>query len=856
MKYSPRFVYTFTPGSSTLDLSNAANAFNIKGLVAVIDVTAATVIYAVGTSGLGYSAISGGNVLTLQASMTGLSGTDTLQFFYDDGSAEGTDPDFIATGNITATDAVVGAPAGTGAFLSGASTANSYVFAGPLMGGDSAWNLQVTGSYGGGTLYFEGTLDSTTGVDGNWIALNGRQTGVVNTNLSNGTTVAGMYRGNTSGIKYFRVRLVGATSPSLAIILRIAGGVGAVFLNAGIPSGSDTIGSVGLVASGVPIVARQDGFLDVKMDPTSLFEDTFETLDTTNSWTTGGTTAPTAATGALSCTAGTAANATSYLQTQPRFINGAAAYLQFVSAFVIEAGVVTGNQRFWGLGVITAPTLTVPITNGAVFEIDNVTGGLFASVYSNGARTQSTSITRPSDGGPHRYSIYFRASRVYYELDNVPVASLAFPNPAVDSLGIVAGSINGASTLGTAAVLAASVVGVGDTGRNNQQISDGTFPWRKASVKPASTAAVTGDSALVTTPHPSGIQVVQGYQPTTTTGSITASSGAGSIVGPITMQGINVVTVGVYGTYTGVTFVFEATSDGTNWFPVQGSRVDNGLVGTGLITGSTANLAWDIPVGAWSQFRVRATAFGTGPASVFIGSQTLPYDPAPSALAQGLVQPGTALPTGPTVAPVLIGGGSIAGGTNATTATVKAASTAAASTDTALVVTVSPIGSAAVAGDTANAATDAGAPVKIGGQARTTNPTAVSSGQRVNAIFDKLGKQIVVGAVRDLKGRTRTNIAASTAETTIVTAGTSGVYNDLYGLIITNNSNVQMSVTIRDSTAGVIVAVYQVPGTDTRGMMLPVDSAIPQSIAASAWTATCTPNAVSVDITALFVQNI
>jgi hypothetical protein len=208
-----------------------------------------------------------------------------------------------------------------------------------------------------------------------------------------------------------------------------------------------------------------------------------------------------------------------------------------------------------------------------------------------------------------------------------------------------------------------------------------------ASLKPASTAAVATDTSIVTTPHPSGVQFVQGYQPATTTGSITTAT---SVVGPINVNGLNIVTVGVYGTYTGVTFIFEASTDSTNWFSIQGSRVDNGLVSTGLVLGSTANYAWDIPIGAWTTFRVRATAYGTGTASILLSGQSMPYEPAPSAITQGVIQPGTALPTSPTVAPVIIGGGSIGGGTNATTATVKAASTVAVATDTALVVSIHP----------------------------------------------------------------------------------------------------------------------------------------------------------------------
>jgi hypothetical protein len=153
----------------------------------------------------------------------------------------GSTTDVAASGTISATDAVVAAPGGAGVLLTGTSTANSYI-AVACPGGDSAWNLQLTGTFGGGTIYFEESLDSTTGADGNWIAVNGRQTGVITTVLSNGTAVAGIFRGNTSGAKYYRARIVGATTPSVAVAIRMSSGTGAVFLNASIPT-AETLGA-------------------------------------------------------------------------------------------------------------------------------------------------------------------------------------------------------------------------------------------------------------------------------------------------------------------------------------------------------------------------------------------------------------------------------------------------------------------------------------------------------------------------------------------------------------------------------------------------------------------------------------
>lgn len=74
--------YTFTPGSSSLNLSGIAS-FDIRNLFAVIDLKTGALIYAP-IAGFGYTALSG-TTLTLQASMAGLNAADPLLILYDDG---------------------------------------------------------------------------------------------------------------------------------------------------------------------------------------------------------------------------------------------------------------------------------------------------------------------------------------------------------------------------------------------------------------------------------------------------------------------------------------------------------------------------------------------------------------------------------------------------------------------------------------------------------------------------------------------------------------------------------------------------------------------------------------------------
>lgn len=213
----------------------------------------------------------------------------------------------------------------------------------------------------------------------------------------------------------------------------------------------------------------------------------------------------------------------------------------------------------------------------------------------------------------------------------------------------------------------------------------------------------------------------------------------------------------------------------------------------------------------------------------------------------------------------------ITDGTN--TATVKAASTApVTATDSAVVTVIRPDSagiiatgtqaapsaaylSTVAAGDVATAATDSGNPVKIGGIAKTANPSAVTDGQRANALFDKLGKQVVVGSVRDLKGNQFTTITASVSETTVVTAVAS-TFLDVYGCIVENTSATACKVTFKDSTAGTTQFEIYVPAGDTRGFMMPESGAFKQTTVNTAWTATCGTSVSSIVITMLYVKNI
>jgi hypothetical protein len=159
-----------------------------------------------------------------------------------------------------------------------------------------------------------------------------------------------------------------------------------------------------------------------------------------------------------------------------------------------------------------------------------------------------------------------------------------------------------------------------------------------------------------------------------------------------------------------------------------------------------------------------------------------------------------------------------------------------------------------VTGEVAHDAADAGSPQKIGGMARQTNPTAVADADRVNAIFDDLGRQVVIlNQVRDLEVHQQTTITSTTTETTIMSAVAS-TFLDLTSLDITNATATACTVTIKDSTSGTTQAIYALAanGGVAKTFMVPLK----QTTVNNNWTATLSSGAVTVYFNVQAVKNI
>lgn len=162
-------------------------------------------------------------------------------------------------------------------------------------------------------------------------------------------------------------------------------------------------------------------------------------------------------------------------------------------------------------------------------------------------------------------------------------------------------------------------------------------------------------------------------------------------------------------------------------------------------------------------------------------------------------------------------------------------------------------GDSLIAGDVASDSVDAGSPVKIGGQARTTNPTAVANGDRVNAIFDKLGRQLVIPyQVRDLLATASASLSTGTELTLL--AGTAGEFHDLVQLSCSNSSDAAVTVSLRDATGGGVVKTILIPGNGQEHWQFTVP--IPQNAAADTWTVDMSDiTGTTVTIDSLFIKN-
>lgn len=337
-----------------------------------------------------------------------------------------------------------------------------------------------------------------------------------------------------------------------------------------------------------------------------------------------------------------------------------------------------------------------------------------------------------------------------------------------------------------------------------------------------------------------------------TTGTFTNATQSTSVTAS-SLNGYANVLISINGTYGTATAVFEGSDDGgTTWYGIsEADRSDSNVIESGYTSLTNVSRAWQISNPGWDSVRVRSTAVASGTVNVRISPSAAPTSAGAS------VSVGTALPTGANVI-----GGVTQSGTwtdTVTQATASSLNATVVGTGTFSVQTTADVpGTGATnlgkAEDAGHTTGDTGV-MALGVRNDTLSATTNTTADYTQLTTDQAGIVITAGAPRALKGRQVTTITSSTAETTILTSVAS-TFLDIYGLILTNTSATVTKVSIRDATAGGTISVFEVPPTDTRGFMLPLDSAIPQAAVTNNWTAQCGTSVASLEVTVLYVKRV
>lgn len=132
-----------------------------------------------------------------------------------------------------------------------------------------------------------------------------------------------------------------------------------------------------------------------------------------------------------------------------------------------------------------------------------------------------------------------------------------------------------------------------------------------ANVKPANTAPVASDSAVVVAISPNSPAAL------TTDNVGSGSLGGLSATVTTTTNGQSSLVANITGTWSG-TISFQATTDGTNWFALEGQNLStfNTSLASSLVTTTTANGTFIFAVGGFKQIRFSMTAYTSGTANI------------------------------------------------------------------------------------------------------------------------------------------------------------------------------------------------------------------------------------------------
>lgn len=291
------------------------------------------------------------------------------------------------------------------------------------------------------------------------------------------------------------------------------------------------------------------------------------------------------------------------------------------------------------------------------------------------------------------------------------------------------------------------------------------------------------------------------------------------------------------------TLTFEASTDGTNFTVLSVWPVTNSGV---PVTTTTTTGHWQVVVAGFYQFRVRCSAFTSGAATVsIVASQGTNEQQVNVGVAQASTTAGQ-------IGPIVQGAVTTAAPTYTT------AQTSPLSLTTTGGVRVALQGNAGAAVDGAIAAAPPANALQIAPKAASANPTNATAGNAVALMADLAGRLIVTPYNARTLIKHQATAVAVTTETTIITAGGAGVFNDLLCLIVTTAVATAGTLTIRDVTAGGTPWIVNYPNAALAPgapLVIPFPTPLQQGTANSAWTIT-NSQAAAINVTAQYVQRL
>lgn len=180
-------------------------------------------------------------------------------------------------------------------------------------------------------------------------------------------------------------------------------------------------------------------------------------------------------------------------------------------------------------------------------------------------------------------------------------------------------------------------------------------------IKAASTAPTTTDTAVVVAVSPNSVVTSVNSELGDFTGTITNATQTTPVVAT-GLAGYDNVLVSINGTFTGATAIFQGSDDGgTTWYnTVVGSRTDSAVIEGGYTSLTSTTRAWNVNIQGFDSFRVNPSAVATGTVNVRISAESAPTN------AGATVQLGAPIPAGTAVI------GHVISDTGSTTAVTQA----------------------------------------------------------------------------------------------------------------------------------------------------------------------------------------